>query len=279
MCNYNLKLLAIVMILFVFNCSKEKSVAVEDINLNNKTNTSNVIRIVADLWEPYSSTEKTGKPGYVIEILQVILDRSGIESDYMVVPFTRGIEGVKAGTYDILAGLYIDDAPGLIFPKKTIGISVNKCFVKKGDKWKYVKGPNSMNGRILGVIQDYTYAELDEYVEKNKDNSNVVQIMTGADPLVSNLKKLIAGRINVTAEDEQVVKSTLSLLGKEYSNSIQEAGIVGDPYPVYVAFSPAPEKKELTIKLSSIFDNGIVEMRKSGELKKILDTYGLKDWE
>jgi len=97
--------------------------------------------------------------------------------------------------------------------------------------------------------------------------------MTGDNPLEKNLKKMVIDRITVTTDDELVVNNIAKEL--KISDQIREAGILGEPMAVYVGISPQnPKAKEIAKMLS----NGIIDLRKSGELKKILDRYGVKDW-
>ena len=45
---------------------------------------------------------------------------------------------------------------------------------------------------------------------------------------------------------------------------------------LYVGFSPTHPKESR--EMASIFESGIMKLRKSGKLDKILNKYGLHDW-
>ncbi|MNT92496.1 hypothetical protein D3C72_2337940 [compost metagenome] len=51
--------------------------------------------------------------------------------------------------------------------------------------------------------------------------------------------------------------------------------LADDPF-LYVSFSPANPKSP---QYAALITKGISELRQSGELKKILDKYGVLDWE
>ena len=55
-----------------------------------------------------------------------------------------------------------------------------------------------------------------------------------------------------------------------------EAGAppVGDDDDVYIAFSPA---KKTSAQLAEILTKGIKDLRDSGEFKKVMEKYGIKD--
>jgi len=100
-----------------------------------------------------------------------------------------------------------------------------------------------------------------------------VQALGGDKPLERNIKKLVAGRVTVVIEASPVFMYYATKLGVQ--DKVRFAGTAVEPQKAYIAFSPKhPKSKEYAKMLS----DGIDAMRKSGELKKILEKYGLKDW-
>ena len=67
----------------------------------------------------------------------------------------------------------------------------------------------------------------------------------------------------------------VTLPAQKLSGEIVSAGDVDHMDEIFMAFSPA---KDSSKKYSQIFDEGLVELRKSGKLQEILDRYGVKDW-
>ena len=85
---------------------------------------------------------------------------------------------------------------------------------------------------------------------------------------------MLKDRIDALLDDRVVLQYTLKRM--KQTELFTEAGMPEDANPVYIAFSPAkPESK----KYAEILVKGIEELRKSGELDKIMDKYGMKDWE
>ena len=111
-----------------------------------------------------------------------------------------------------------------------------------------------------------------KYIKANK-GSKMIQFVSGNDPLAKNIKKLAAKRVDVVIEVKPVFDSIASELG--LADKFKAAGSDGNPSPIYICFSPAnPKSKEY----AKILSDGVIEMRKSGELAKILSAYGQKDW-
>ncbi|MBF0239724.1 MAG: transporter substrate-binding domain-containing protein, partial [SAR324 cluster bacterium] len=125
----------------------------------------------------------------------------------------------------------------------------------------------------LGVIADYLYGdEFDEYVKKYKDDDKRVQVVFGDGALSSNIKKVMIGRIDSFVEDMMVCNSELKNMKK--SGDVVPAGQLVESN-VYIAFSPNLETSEAYAK---ILTEGMIKLRKTGQLKEILDKYGLSDW-
>jgi polar amino acid transport system substrate-binding protein len=98
-------------------------------------------------------------------------------------------------------------------------------------------------------------------------------VINADNALEQNFKKIMAGRVVTTLESVYVAEAKLkemNLVGQ-----IEQAGLMGEPTPMYIACSPAkPSSKEYAKLLSE----GVKKMRASGKLKAILDKYGVKDW-
>jgi polar amino acid transport system substrate-binding protein len=234
------------------------------------------ITVVADAWCPFTCEPDSSNPGYMIEIAREVLKKSGHTLIYKNVEWKKAIEESRKGKYNAIAGGSKSDAPDFVFPEKSLGASQNVFFVKKGSTWRY-NGIESLKKVKLGVSQGYAYSEdLDKYIMTNKGKP-AVSVASGDTPLQVNIDKLMKGEIDVFIEDPSVYgnfcgsNGLLKVLG-----ATQAAGTDGPPEKIYIAFSPAnPKSKEYAFALSA----GIDKMRKTGELKKILNKYYIKDWE
>jgi polar amino acid transport system substrate-binding protein len=237
------------------------------------TSGGEVITLRADVWEPYNGEPDSAKPGYMIEVAKAIFTKAGLTVDYQCKGWTweRSIEEASKGRIDAIVGAAMDDAHDFIFPEETFINQQMTFFVKKGNTWRY-KGINSIQNIKLGVISGYAYEDgIDAYIEKNIDKGNI-QAIKNANALELNIKKLDAGRIDATIEDASVFTMKAASLGM--NGKFEEAGVVGAPDNITIAFSPA---KESSKKYAEILSKGLKEMRASGELKKILEKYGLKE--
>ena len=217
----------------------------------------------------------SGKKGYMVDVAEAAFARAGYKILFAAVPWSRALVETESASSDGIVGIYFNQAKskGFVVPSEEIGISTNNFFVENESTWAY-SGINSLNSMTLGVIANYDYGELNDYIERLKStNSNALQITSGNDALEKNLRKLISGRISVLVEDFVVTNYVARQIGIE--NRIKSAGMVKPRNQVGIAFSPVSPK---SVKYAAILSEEIRNLRKSGELKTILDQYGVLDW-
>lgn len=233
-------------------------------------NTGKVLKIVADLWCPINCTPMDDEEGVGIDLVRKIFEPMGYTVDYLLMPWARALEEVRAGKIDAIIGANATDDATLVFPKESIIRITDDFYVMEGDDWTY-SGIDSLEGRRIGVIKDYGYNDIiTEYVGKHMREAGVVQEVGGGDALEQNIRKLLAGRINVVVESAPVMQYMLKRLGLQ--EKVKWAGGVDQGF-VYLAFSPALESSPEEAKH---FDRGIVELRKAGALPAMYERYGLK---
>lgn len=235
------------------------------------------ITLVADGWCPYNCEPNSDRPGYIVELAKTAFAKHNITVKYSNLPWARAIEETRQGKYDGIIGAYYSDAPDFIFPANPQGICKFSFFVKNDDPWKY-DGIPSLENRALGVINDYSYSKkLDQYINDNKNDPTRVQILSGDNALDSNVKKLLAGRINTFIEDTKVISYYLSPPEyEEVREAIVKAGSLPDNDDgngsIYIAFNPNHPKSKYYADLLS---EETARMRENGELDAILSKYGI----
>lgn len=231
-----------------------------------------VVRLSADQWMPYNGDPNDAKPGYVVELARSVFEPKGIKVEYDVMPYEEALAAVKEGRRSGAIGANKEEAEGLTLPAEPIG-SVATCLLTlAGSKWTYDNVGSFRNTKI-GVIKGYTYwPALDTYIERNA-GKETVYVAEGDDPLDLLMTKLQKGEIDVVVESEPI------LLWYLRSHNLDRATFrvvfKGTNDPIFVAFAPNEDGK----RFAAILDEGIRELRKSGELTKLLQRYGLRDWQ
>jgi len=232
---------------------------------------ADTISIRADSWFPINGEPESDKTGYMIDLAVKIFGDAEHTVDYRLAPWERAVADVRKGKYDCVVGAYKEDAPDFVYPEESWGLDESAFFVKQGETWKYT-GLSSIENVKLGLVGGYAYGEdFDAYIKAN--NKGSYQFVKGDNALEKNIKKLLGGRITATVESPLVMYASLKGMGIQ--GQIIEAGMLGEPSDMYIACSPA---KKGSKDLVSLVDEGTRRLRSSGELKTILDQYGLSDW-
>lgn len=231
-----------------------------------------VITLRADNFCPFNCEPGTPLPGFAVEVAEKIFAKNGHTIEYKVLSWARTLADVKAGSYDGAIAAADADAKstGILLGKENLGV-INSClYAKEGSAAKYTKAKDMKQFKKIGAVLDVDYGDtINEYMAKNKKSFDLA---VGDDPTAKNILKLGAGRIDAALEDSNVMAYYIQT-GK--AKGIIKVGCDSVRTPAFIGFSPKkPKSKEYIVLL----DAGIIQMRKSGELKTILDKYGVSDW-
>jgi polar amino acid transport system substrate-binding protein len=234
----------------------------------------NIIIIAADEWCPINcdpAAAKFGNTGYGIgiDLAKAIFEPAGYKVRYVVMPWSRALELVRQGKVDAVVGANMSDEPTLIFPNSAIYPISDDFYVLK-DKDFTFKDISSLKGHRLGLIKDYGYNEIiSNYVKSVRHVSGAVQETTGEDALRQNIEKLLAARVDVLVESRPVMDYTLKKTGLQ--DKIRWAGSIPQGN-VYLGFSPVLGQSK---QLAQLFDKGVAELKTSGKLGAMYESYGL----
>jgi len=228
------------------------------------------ITIAADNWCPVNCDPSDSKPGIMVEIAEHVFSNAGHTVIYKILPWSRAIKLSREGEITGIIGAFVGDAPDFIFPEnELLMISGNTFFVAKESTFVY-QNISSLADVQLGAIRDYDYGELlNDYIKKGKN----VQILSGENPLERMIQMLLIGRVDVVIEAAPVLWHTAAKMNVK--DKLKAAGRASDAEKCYIAFSPKNAKSK---EYAKILSDGIDGLRRSGELNKILNTYGIEDW-
>ena len=233
---------------------------------------ADTIKVVYEPWMPYLGVPSSDMPGFTIEIAKKALPQHKLT--FIERPFTRSLSSIYQGKSDFAIAMFEEDldTSKVIIPAEEVGMSITAFFVKNDSQWQY-KDMDSLKQIKLGIVQDYSYPDLDAYIQQHKDDKNKIYYLVGIDTPKRGLMMLQKGRIGATFEDKQVTlyaAKRANLLDK-----IKIAGIPGPPARLIAAFSA---KNPNAKKYAKQYDEGVRALRRSGRLQKILEKYGAKDW-
>lgn len=240
--------------------------------LSPLTLAADTITLKADYWMPFNGDGKS-ETGYMLDIAKQVFEAKGHKVVFVVTSWERALAEVRSGKGNGIIGASEDDAGDFVFPTEEQGISLQLFCVKSGSPWKY-GGIGSLKTIKLGVIRDYAYfKELDDYI---KSAPSTVVFGEGDNPLQSNLTRLVQGELGAVVDDRSVLKYTIAKMNLQGKVVITaSAAEATKSAKLFIAFSPGNLK---SAEYARILSEGMVTLRSTGELKKILAKYGLTDW-
>lgn len=168
---------------------------------------------------------------------------------------------MKNATFDIILGTWLTEerTKFLIFSDPYLNNSL-KFIKKKGSKFEY-SDLKSLTGKSIGVVRGYGYGD----TFSSADNFKRPE----ANYFIGNIKKLIAGRIDLTLEDEIVAKAIIAKEQPELLDKIEFSKTAYSTNALHITSGLAnPRHKEFI----EAFNKGLIEIRKNGEYDKILNS-------
>ncbi|PIR34753.1 MAG: hypothetical protein COV36_00300 [Alphaproteobacteria bacterium CG11_big_fil_rev_8_21_14_0_20_44_7] len=229
--------------------------------------------LVSDDWCPFTCTPDTEEEGFSVDLVRMIFAEANIDVKYETVSFARAQKGVLSGDFDGIINVNKEEGKGMVFPEEISGIGVYTFFTSVDSGWKYT-GEESLKDATFGAPEGYDNYPFNGYLERNKNNTKLVQMISDEDNTNVLIDKAIKGRITAIYNERNVINYTLKKRGLE--GQIVPAGIEGFPLEgdidyLYVAFSP---KNPKSAEYTKILDDGLIKMRESGKIHEVAAKYG-----
>jgi polar amino acid transport system substrate-binding protein len=234
-----------------------------------------VLRLVGDNWCPYNCDPKTGRNGYVVDVLNKVL---GVQYriEYTLMPWSRAVHAVTSGERELLVSTSPATTPDLAMTEP-LGIDRTCFFVRSGSHWTY-SGIADLAQQRIGVIRGYHYdnnGPLDQLIASyQKTHNSRLELADGDDALNSNFRKLLAGRMDVVVENDIVGAHTMGMMG--VARSFASAGCITQTMgTVHIAVSPKLANGALLLEQ---INRGVHQLRDSKTLGALLAPYAIEDW-
>lgn len=219
---------------------------------------------------PYICEESNKKPGFLIDIATHAFERNGHKVEFRVLPWKRAIQFARDHKIDGIVGVLRKNVPDFIFPEEEQAFQQQRFYVRANHPWHYT-GLMSLKKIRLGVIDGYSYGQLDSYIRKYQ-GTGLVEGVAGLDGLRRILLMFDHNRVTGILEDYLVMNYQVERMGRD--GQFVEAGrLFGDN--IYIAFSPGSPKSE---GYAVILSRTMKQLRETGELDLILGKYNIIDW-
>jgi len=221
-----------------------------------------------DYWCPFSCKAGSAQEGFTVDIARAIFGAAGHSVRLVNENYSRALLDVRAGVYTATPSTFPEEAPDFVFPEAPISRNRYCVYVRPGNAWRFT-GRASLRGMTIGIIKDYAYgATWDPLIKELPQHFHV---HTGDSLGERMLRRLHLGRLDAFIEEENLINYTL----KQHPGLAARVAACEPPSYAYLAFSPKlPKAREY----AQLFSAGMARLRKTGQLREILASYGLAEW-
>ena len=227
------------------------------------------VKIVISPWCPYICTDDKARPGVLVEITTAAFASQHAAVNFVDLPWQRQLMSTRDGSADAILGISRSDAPDLLFPRRPTGNFIPCFFVPLSSTWKY-GGVNSLRNIRLSVLKGENFnKDVDAYLNGEGAHNGRVDFLSSESYLTQHFQKLAAGRADAVLEEARIAQNYLR--SSHQSGRFKLAGCL-DATPIWIAFTPSGSSGTAAM---AVFEQGLDEIQKSGQLKAILEKYGL----
>ena len=223
-----------------------------------------VITGASDPWPPFIDPEHP-KKGITVEVVTAAFSKQGYTFEHKIMPWARAENDVKSGKIDVLPNTwYSEKRVAYLNYSAPYAFNKVKFIKKKGDTFMY-NGLASLTGKKVGTMLGYGYQDdfLDSKIFKREAVSD----------FVINIKKLVAGRIDLTLGDEIVAKNKIAKNAPHLLDKIEFTQNYLSSNGLHVTCGLAnPQNSEII----DAFNKGLVAIKADGTLAAIFKSYGIE---
>ena len=212
-------------------------------------------------WPPYADKDLP-EQGLAIDLVTTALKRAGYSPQVKTASLTQILEGSKTGVYDVFATPWytMDRDQYLHFSQSYLESSIH--FIKRNDTpFEYTRF-DDLEGVKIGVIEGYAYDE------DFNDSAAIKKI--NASSLTENLRKLIEKEVDLSLDDERVLRYTLN---QSMPNNTATLVILAKPLTMRGINIGVSRKNPDHEKIVAGFNKAIAEMKKDGTHDRIVQKH------
>ncbi len=219
------------------------------------------LRIATPFWEGQTNEDGTG---LFFEIVKKVYEPDGIQVSYEFVPWKRAQKMVAQGDADAMLSVWKEhaDKEGQIIPKYPMFVEYTAALFLKG-KFPEWKGIESLSGKEVVWLRGYDY-HTTPGIKDIKFNWSEVDDYDQAWGMIDR------GRVDIYVDAlidlDNYIRDHKMDMEKKYRLEI----LRGEN--AYVAFTNTDRSKNLAQR----FDERIMELYRSGELKKLYEKWNVR---
>lgn len=223
-----------------------------------------IVTAAQDPWPPFVQAGKVRYAGISVDVVQEALRTQGYALRMTIMPWAEALENVKQGKTDLLVATWFTEARTDFLRYSDPYMQNELKFIMPASSDFSFTGMDSLKGKKIGVVEGYGYG--DEFLNA----SHFTRVVAKDTP--TNLRKLLAGHIDMTLDDAAVATMQIQGAGLKTSqfkfseNNLSENDL-------HVTSGLANPRNE---ELINAFNKGLKEIKANGTFDKLLKRYGLE---
>lgn len=227
---------------------------------------ANDLVFVGQDYPPFNWVEAGEVKGGMVEVMNKACEKLKYNCKFAIVPLARGIRMLEAGTADGVMSL-IPNAERAVYAdfSPTIAVTNLTYFGLKG-KVKKVDSLKDLEGWTVGAVRASTSLKIARENQKQLKSMNIVEETHNKQMIL----KLQAGRYG---EKGAIFGGAAVLEFEAKKHQVELEAVLIDTNQ---GFTTAFSKKSVDAQTFADFNTTLETMKKSGEIKLILDKFDLK---
>ncbi len=229
----------------------------------------NIVKIAFSEFSPFEYLKNGKATGFTIDLLTDIFEAAGYKPDFIFLPWNRALEVAKLGEVDVILHLKKSEEREKYFIYSDPMIYSEQYFFKKKTLDIHPTNFAEIRSYNIATVNGYFYG-------KDFNNAKLEHLVPiySSEPTIANLRKLVAGRVDLVACQVNVCNYFIDHNKQEfadidYINSLP----IDESEPSYIAFPRANlEKSEILLK---IFDVGLKKYIAEGKKAELIKKYNL----
>jgi polar amino acid transport system substrate-binding protein len=230
------------------------------------------IRINDATWPPYFYQDRAPgqKAGIAKDIIGICMPRMKRNFEYMQLPIERMQNLMQSGEIDINFYSYKKDRESFVTFGKELAFRAEYQPVVRHDANITIQSIADFDKYKLGHTIGLRYGpEFWDYIQKRKQKDDLDETSTND----SNLRKLLAGRIDVFVADASSIRTLAADLGLQDRIKLLDFRVYEGDY--YLSLSKKSPRVGDPKAFAQDFDHCLADLKKDGTYCRIFQTYQL----
>lgn len=224
---------------------------------------ANLLSSVSSEYPPFYSPDIAGN-GLVYHLTEAAFRHAGYPLSHHFYPFARAKVIIKRGLADVLVGVWYRESREAWIAFSDPLLSVNILLYKRVGSQINYKSIEDLRQYHIGVGRGYA----------NPIEFQDAQLQTEAVSTdIVNLRKLLAGRIDLVLISEDVANYLITKGGDEFKGKFEP---IGEPLSVEQFHLGVSRKLANYQQILDNFNRSLREMHRSGEVQRLLIEYGFE---